>query len=103
VQVKLNIFCNIANELLSLSQLLYRSYKDLFAFLTVIWQHLKKLDLQTQLYCSSTAKLCDLDHSVILSYTCCVYHLISFFEFASLVFLSLERIAPRKYLQLIAC
>jgi len=65
----------------------------LFAFLTVIWQHLQILNF-VSVYCTSIAKLCDLDLSTILPYTCCVYHLISFFELASLAFLSLERIAP---------
>jgi len=41
VRVKLNICCNFANELLCLSELLYRGNIGLFAFLTVIWLHLQ--------------------------------------------------------------
>ena len=36
--VPLNMYCNFANELLCLSELLYRNDMDLFAFLTVIWR-----------------------------------------------------------------
>jgi len=34
------IYCSLAYEFLCLSWLLYRSNMELFAFLTVIWQHL---------------------------------------------------------------
>jgi len=39
--VRVNIYCNFTNELLCLSELLYRSTMELFAFLAVIWQHLQ--------------------------------------------------------------
>jgi len=39
--VRVNVRCNFANELLFLSELLYRSNMNLFASLKVIWQNLQ--------------------------------------------------------------
>jgi len=47
--------CNLAHEFLCLSELLYRSNMDLFAFLAVIWRHLQYLNLHSQ--SSSAANL----------------------------------------------
>jgi len=39
--MRVTTYCNVSNELLCLSELLYHSNMDLLAFLTVIWQHLQ--------------------------------------------------------------
>ena len=36
-----NTYCNFANELVCLSELLYRNNMDMFAFLMVVWQNLQ--------------------------------------------------------------
>ena len=39
--VLVNTYCNFANELVCLSELLYRNNMDMFAFLMVVWQNLQ--------------------------------------------------------------
>jgi len=39
--VLVNTYCNFANELVCLSELLYRNNMDMFAFLMVDWQNLQ--------------------------------------------------------------
>jgi len=36
-----NTYCNFANELVCLPELLYRNNMDMFAFLMVVWQNLQ--------------------------------------------------------------
>jgi len=53
-----NIYCNSANELLCLSELSYPRNMDLFAFLTVMWQHVTAINLHSQ--CPSVPNFWDL-------------------------------------------
>ena len=39
--VLVNTYCNFENELVCLSELLYRNNMDLFAFLMVVWKNLQ--------------------------------------------------------------
>ena len=39
--VLVNAYCNLVNELVCLSELLYRNNMDMFAFLMVVWQNLQ--------------------------------------------------------------
>jgi len=39
--VLVNAYCNFANELVCLSEFLYRNNMDLFAFLMVVWEKLQ--------------------------------------------------------------
>ena len=89
--VQVNIYYNSANEHLCVSELLCQSNMDLFAFLTVIWQHSQWLNLRSR--CTSAANLWDLDLSTALSYNCWMYRFIVIFGLASLVSLTLEPIA----------